>query len=217
MTDNSLGEALSAALDGEASEFELRRVLRDLDSDQLRAQAFRYQLQGQLMREERSAFSGIDLSGAIRTAIDEEAVDENLAAPVAAGSDIRFWHRPWARAAVAASVTLAVIFGVNTYNRADLNQTQVLAAADQSAPLVRTPALTPTNPVGAQSLLAGLELNAAPTAGAPGADQDRMAQAHQRQALRLESYMRQHTAQTVLTSAQGALPFARVASFDAPK
>ncbi len=211
MTDNSLGEALSAALDGEASEFELRRVVRGLDDAALCEQAFRYQLQGELLREEHTAFAGIDLSGRIRARIEAEDLDvlqdgADVSAAVA-GSDIRFWQRPLARAAVAASVTLAVILGVNTYNRADLGQPALVADAG-----IRTQ-VAPTSPIGAQSLLAGLDVQG--TSPASVADQDRLAQSHWRQAQRVESYMRQHTAQTVLTSAQGALPFARVASFDA--
>lgn len=214
MTDSSLGEALSAVTDGEAGEFELRRVLGASEFDQLRTRAFRYQVQSTLLHEERNAFASVDLVSGIHAAIEKEDAQISLN-ETPSTQDARFWQRSWVRSAVAASVTLAVILGVNTYNRSDLTASPMLAETTVSTPLVRSAAVASSHPVGAQSLLAGLQVSA-PAATAVTQSPDRLAETNHRQALRLESYMRQHTAQTVLTSAQGALPFARVSSFDAP-
>lgn len=216
MTNTSFGETLSAVVDGEASEFELRRVLADADFEQLRARGVRYQLQGALLRKEHNEFSTVDLTAGIHEALahEEARSAEYLSGAQVQSTDIRFWQRPWARAGVAASVTLAVILGVNTYNRADLTG-PVLARAEVAAPLVRSPEVEALQPVGAQSLLAGLNTQTPVKTERVEPAQVRLIESDQRQALRVQSYMRQHTAQTVLTSTQGALPFARVSSFDA--
>lgn len=114
-------ESLSALMDGEADELEIRRVLNQLDKDdELREQWKNYHLMGSLMRDE--SFDSLDLTKGINLALDgevaagddddfqtsngfEEAVDEK---------PVRAWYKPLTSVAVAASVTLAVLLGVQS-------------------------------------------------------------------------------------------------------
>ena len=92
--------ALSALMDDEASELELRRVLGSLNSDPaLRARWRRQQLVRDLMRERRAVLPEIDVSGNVMKAISHQT---SMA------------RNPLWSMAVAASVTIAVVLGGQT-------------------------------------------------------------------------------------------------------
>ena len=120
MTDRNK-ESLSALVDGEADELEIRRILNQLDKDDdLRESWKNYHLMGSLMRDER--FDNVDLAQGINQSLDgftdnkttdhgaEGAGTEVFNKPQTASP----WYKPMTSVAVAASVTLAVLLGVQS-------------------------------------------------------------------------------------------------------
>lgn len=107
-SDNvSLRESLSALMDGEVAEFEVRRILRAVPGDAgLRAAWHRYQLASQVMHGDLSR-DLTDLSIRISAAIDAEPALGELRP----GS----WRSRLGRVAVAASVAVIAVFGVNQF------------------------------------------------------------------------------------------------------
>lgn len=118
-------ESLSALMDGEAQELELRRLLRLLpDAPDLRARWMRHQLVSSIMHKQQY-FPGasLKLADAVQAAIQE---DFSYAA-----NDSGTWRRGAARFAVAASVALAVVAGVQWEQQrtADTRQLAIVVPA----------------------------------------------------------------------------------------
>jgi len=192
MSREALQESLSAVMDNEADELELRRVISALDDADVRATWSRYQLARAVMHKELLD-PRLDLSAAVSAAIADEV------APAKAG------RGPWrslGRLAVAASVTVAVLAGVRLYNQdemsgAELAQQQPVQQQSPSMPQVKGPAV-----------LAGYttESTEAPRAAAPGQsswnDQ------------RVPGYLRQHAQDAAAKGSESALPYARAASLE---
>lgn len=108
-----LDESLSAVMDGEAEELELRRVLAAAGEDPaLRERWARYQLVRDVMHKQ-AVLPGWDLASAVSAAIAAEEEPESAQPAASSG-----W-RQLGRLAVAASVTLAVLAGVRFYNSQD--------------------------------------------------------------------------------------------------
>ncbi len=140
MSRDVLNEAVSAAMDGEAAELELRRLLAASGAEQgeMRQRWARYQLARDVMHRQ-TVSPGLDLSGAVAAAIAAEpAPVQPAAAPRASGFVQRF-----GRIAVAASVTLAVLAGVRWYHQDDLQTPQLASQPLQSVqpalPVVSAP------------------------------------------------------------------------------
>ena len=113
-----LRESLSATMDGEADEFELRRVLDEMQKDVgLREVWSRYHIAGMLMRGERVHFSS-DIRERVWSQLQlgsEDDAVEAVSLPVdrsepAVGSRARLGR--FAGLAVAASVAFAAVVGV---------------------------------------------------------------------------------------------------------
>src|SRR5690606_12635887 len=189
MNREALHESLSAVMDNEADELELRRVLAASEDAELRATWSRYQVARAAMHKELLE-PRLDVAGAVFAALDKEPVPaRRLGAWPALG-----------RVAVAASVTLAVLVGVRFYNEADATGAQL---AERGA--------VPTSvmpQVQESAVLAGYSLGEVeqPQAGrsAQGASEW-----HQQ---RLPSYLRQHAQEAGLS--EGPLPYARAASLE---
>ena len=189
MNREALHESLSAVMDNEADELELRRVLAASEDAELRATWSRYQVARAAMHKELLE-PRLDVAGAVFAALDKEPVPaRRLGAWPALG-----------RVAVAASVTLAVLVGVRFYNEADATGAQL---AERGA--------IPTSvmpQVQESAVLAGYSLGEVeqPQAGrsAQGASEW-----HQQ---RLPSYLRQHAQEAGLS--EGPLPYARAASLE---
>lgn len=111
MSEHSLEQSLSALMDGETSELELQRILKNLDDPDVRQS-------WQSLHQVRSAmhqepFVVVDVSAGVMAALEGVSMDTvEQAAPKAASG----W-KGWQRMAVAASVTLAVLGGVRFYNQ----------------------------------------------------------------------------------------------------
>lgn len=116
-------EALSAFIDGESDELEVRRVLNQLEEgDELRETWQRYQLIGSLIREEDTL--KVDLSRGIRQTLDSESGTSSM-------------YSGWlTSAAVAASVTLAVLLGVQTVQQSSQPSPRLVQQpVEQQAPV----------------------------------------------------------------------------------
>jgi len=138
--NEQLQEALSALMDNEASELELRRILRDSKEDPgPMAVWHRYQLAASAMRRELPA-GIVDLSSRISQALEHEA-------PPAMGWSK--WLQPAGRVAIAASVAVVALFGVQQLQlrpgvsepaAVALSAANPPAVAEQSGPLFQLPA-----------------------------------------------------------------------------
>jgi sigma-E factor negative regulatory protein RseA len=194
MSREALHESLSAMMDNQADELELRRVLAASGEDaQVRATWSRYQVA-------RSAMHGelleprLDLASAVSAALADE--------PVPVVESVR--QGPWrsiGRLAVAASVTVAVLIGVRFYNQDEVTGSQMAQQTNQpmlSIPQVQGPAL-----------LAGFTAESEAATAESGA----VAQPgwHEQ---RLPVYLRQHAQQAAMSGADSALPHARAASLE---
>jgi len=117
MSREALQESLSAVMDNEADELELRRVLSAVDDAETRATWSRYQVARAAMHKEL-LLPNLDIASAVSAALADEAVP----AKVNKG--------PWrsvARLAVAASVTVAVLAGVRMYNQDEITGAELAA------------------------------------------------------------------------------------------
>ncbi|MDB6142470.1 MAG: anti sigma-E protein RseA [Pseudomonas sp.] len=196
MSREALQESLSAVMDNEADELELRRVLNAFDDAETRATWSRYQVARAAMHKDL-LLPRMDISAAVCAAIADEV------------SPVKVARSPWrslTRLAVAASVTVAVLAGVRLYNHDDiagveLAQQQAPQPASLSVPQVKGPAV-----------LAGYNESSeqAPGPMASGVLQGQAGWHDQR----LPGYLRQHAQQAALKGTESALPYARAASLE---
>ncbi|AZM96289.1 sigma-E factor negative regulatory protein [Vreelandella venusta] len=109
-------ESLSALMDSESDELELRRVLKSLPDDSDAAETWRrYHLARSMMQRERNVDVSVDLSAGIMDRLRDEPApaleNDAVATPVRSGG------LSFARGAgVAAAVSLMVITGVQFFN-----------------------------------------------------------------------------------------------------
>lgn len=139
MSREVLDESVSAVMDGEAGELELRRVLAAVGEDPaVRERWARYQMARAVMHKQ-TVMPGLDLASAVSAAIAAEEVP--------APQPARSW-RQMGRFAVAASVALAVLAGVRFYNGQDDTAALAPQLAQQSAQPQQTlpPVAAPQGP-----------------------------------------------------------------------
>ncbi|MDO9616832.1 MAG: anti sigma-E factor RseA C-terminal domain-containing protein [Pseudomonas sp.] len=198
MSRETLQESLSAVMDNQADELELRRVLAASDDPELRATWSRYQIARAVMHKELLE-PRLDIAAAVSAALADDVAP---VAPVAQQAPRGPW-RTVGRLAVAASVTVAVLAGVRLYNQDDITGAQLAQQANQ--PLLNIPQ------VSGPAMLAGFntsEGQSAPAASAVGQGQPGW---HEQ---RLPAYLRQHAQQAAMSTSEGALPYARAASLE---
>ncbi len=189
MNREALHESLSAVMDNEADELELRRVLAASEDAELRATWSRYQVARAAMHKELLG-PRLDVAGAVFAALDKEPVPaRRLGAWPALG-----------RVAVAASVTLAVLVGVRFYNEADSTGAQLAERGALPASVMPQ--------VQESAVLAGYSLGEVEQPQA-GRSAQEASEWHQQ---RLPSYLRQHAQEAGLS--EGPLPYARAASLE---
>ncbi|MFJ4142361.1 RseA family anti-sigma factor [Pseudomonas sp. NPDC089734] len=195
MSREALQESLSAVMDNEADELELRRVLNAIDDAETRATWSRYQVARAAMHKEL-LIPHLDISAAVSAAIADEV------------SPLKVARGPWrtlGRLAVAASVTVAVLAGVRLYNQDDI-------AGAQLAQQVQQPANLSVPQVKGPAVLAGYTESSEQATGpmANGVLQGQAAEGDQR----LPGYLRQHAQEAALKGTESALPYARAASLE---
>lgn len=193
MSREALQESLSALMDNETDELELRRVLAASGESEVRATWARYQVARAVMHKELLE-PRLDLAAAVSAALADE--------PAPAVSQPRLPWRGLGRLAVAASVTVAVLAGVRMYNQDDLATTQL--AQRDALPLLHA------RPLQGPAVLAGYTTNSVVVPQGQGATdaQQRWQQQH------LPAYVRQHAQQAAFIGTQSALPYARAASME---
>ncbi len=143
-----LRESLSAIVDDEADEFELRRVLDELEKNsELKTSWDRYHLIGTVMRDEYSD-RAVALREKVWRALDMEQIedardaDEPIVAPIASGSTRTPWLGRLTGLAVAASVAFAVVLGLDTINETPGATTPEIAAVIKDVGATQTVTLS---------------------------------------------------------------------------
>jgi sigma-E factor negative regulatory protein RseA len=196
MSREALQESLSAVMDNEADELELRRVLSAIDDAETRATWSRYQVARAVMHKDLLD-PKLDLAAAVSAALADEVVP--------AKSKPRAW-RSLGRLAVAASVTVAVLAGVRLYNHDEVTGAQLAqqqpVQSGPSVPQVQGPAV-----------LAGYTESAEQPSTGPMANGVLQNQAGW-QDQKLPGYLRQHAQEAAVKGTDTALPYARAASLE---
>ncbi len=112
-----LKESLSAVIDGEADEFELRRVLDEMNRDEVLAASWeRYHVIGAVLRGERATV-GVGMRNRVWAAVQAERAEASADAGVepevvaSRAATVSAGRRQWMPVAVAATVALAVVVG----------------------------------------------------------------------------------------------------------
>lgn len=133
MTERST-ESISALMDGEVADFELRRTLDRIESDPKLSEAWqRYHLVRSVMKNEEGAELKVDISASVMAALDSEPnfdIDESKSTELTELTEVdvnrknKFW-RPVASMAAAASVTAMVILGAQNLSQPPLEETIV--------------------------------------------------------------------------------------------
>lgn len=182
-------ESLSALMDGEASELELRRLLRD-DSDELDDLWARLHQQRAVLLGE-PVFAGMDISASVRAALGDEAPHR------ARHLD---WRKPLSGLAVAASVAAVVVFGLGGSPQSD----PLLAGSQQGAEqgsrvYLSVPGSTSTGTVNAS------------TASTQSPRFQNVDDEQSRQ--RFERFLQQHTERAAVNSGQGMVTYARLSNY----
>ena len=194
MSREALQESLSAVMDNEADELELRRVLNAADEAETRATWSRYQVARAAMHKEL-LLPNLDIASAVSAALADEAVP------------VKVKQGPWrtvGRLAVAASVTLAVLAGVRMYNQDDITGAELAAQQPVQQGVTVPQAQGP-------AVLAGYSESSEQATG-PMANGVLQNQAGWDQ--RLPGYLRQHAQESALKGTETALPYARAASLE---
>jgi len=198
MSREALQESLSALMDNEADELELRRVLSASEDAQLRSTWARYQVARAVMHKDLLV-PNLDIASAVSKALADEAAP--VVAPVAA---VAGRWRGLGRLAVAASVTLAVLAGVRLYNQDEVMGTQL--AQNNVQPTLPMPQ------VQGAALLAGYTESSEPVSAQQSkASTPSQLNWHEQ---RLPGYLRQHAQQAAMSTSDGVLPYARAASLE---
>ncbi|TDB01840.1 sigma-E factor negative regulatory protein [Halomonas marinisediminis] len=230
-------ESLSALMDNEGDELELRRVLKSLSDEPDAADAWRrYHLMRSLMRQESDVDVSVDLSAGILARLESEpapvldvGLHDDRARPAAARRSL-----PLARSAgIAAAVSLMVITGVQFYNGGGLPSGGAPSAelaggtpegAPQASPAglaataVQRPSLADLPlfqlPQGGVSglMTVGAGMQSTPMFLAPSQRQSLMAD--EEQARLLQSYLDRHAEGTAYRSGDAWMPLLRASGGD---
>jgi sigma-E factor negative regulatory protein RseA len=127
-SEKRLLESVSALVDGEASEIELHRILKQLDADHANqdqsvgSKWSRYQSVSQAMAG--SPLGGVDISESVSSAIAEEPTYASTLLPT-----VKSKLYTMGRFAVAASVAFVAIIGVQQLNQLSPLQSQTIDAS----------------------------------------------------------------------------------------
>lgn len=190
--NDRLAETVSALIDGEADELEVRRLLSGDNFDEVRAVWRSFHHLGERGSGLDARFATVDISGRVMAAIDDIALER--AAPR--------WWRPVASVAVAASVAAVVAVGVRSFDGAT-TQSQPQIAAGSASKVYPTPVAPNVGNVAVSAQMSG------PSQLRPVAlDADELARQQ------LDRYLLRHTERAMLNGGQGVVGFARVTELE---
>lgn len=206
MHDNSK-ESLSALLDGEAEELEIRRLLNAGEqSDEIHAHWQRYQIIGEVLRQKGHLDVTLDLRTGINQALDGKPMDDlkPIAHTPPKSPNNPNWIAWLALSSSAAAITLAVFMGINFMSSSATDTPKVLALQESN--------LTQAN-VSTVSQVQPEPMQPNSTVAKQQAYSQQQIQAAQQ---RLNTYLRQHIEDNAMHSATGIAPLAREASLPQP-
>jgi len=203
MTDHIL-EQISAAVDDELPAAEAGLLVRRLTADtQLRARWERYHLISDSLRNHLPRATAAGLAARVHAALEPEPV------PGAVPGRMRRILKPAAGFAIAASVALIAVVGVQTVQRQTAPAPVQVATAPDAAPAVAAdlaPAATVAETGPVPGATRNMELVAAPGASLdlaqPGATPD------------LNDYLLSHSGHVVNPGMQGMLPYVRIVGYE---
>jgi sigma-E factor negative regulatory protein RseA len=198
-----LRESVSALVDGEADELELRRLLAS--DDEVVRTAWRD------FHVVRDSISGVDMRFAqfdISQRVQAALADEIISAP----SLTARWWRPVASFAVAASVATVVAVGARHFN-SDIGGEAIAQTPTVSPVVASSMAAGRVYPAPMQPVVGNVPVSATMTSPLQpvSLDPDQLAQQ------RLQQYLLRHSERAALNNGQGVITFARVPQLDAPK
>ena len=201
-------EELSALMDGEASELELRRVINGIDQDgELLRKWRRYHLarsvmQGDMRESQAPDFMRLDVTAAVSAALEAEPAHDIKETRTPSGWQERF-IRPLSSVAVAASVSAMVVFGWQNFSAT--GDSNISAPGSHSVPLaqVSVPAANPASGYqtvsDSQRRIQRNVVNQADIVRLPS-----------EQNQRLNQYLVSHSGNAALNTASGSMSYTRV-------
>lgn len=154
LQESRLNEALSALMDDEADQLELRRVLRELPANpELSAAWKRYHAVRASLQQDIHSRPAVNLLQGVQARLAAEEGSPAFEHPTRSGSVLRSrFVRYLGQGAIAASVALAALMGISTLETADTGTAApALAAADN------TPVLNGEFNAGDQSRTAAID------------------------------------------------------------
>ncbi|WP_020405551.1 sigma-E factor negative regulatory protein [Hahella ganghwensis] len=195
-------ESLSALLDNEADDLELRRILAQAHDDEVMEVWCRYHQIRAGMNAEESAWAHVDLRQGIASRLDEELADDatddttidhsdavlsgSPKVPVGHSGAVTTTRFPWwGGAAIAASVAFAVVFLVQTTDLRNNTVPQIVETGVQSS---------------------GTEV-----ASTAGSGEIEFSDEHEQ---RLNAYLMKHAGNAALNGGRSVVPYARLTSFE---
>lgn len=214
---DQLSETISAVMDSQADDLEVRRLLKALDNASeeeaaaILAQWESFHSIGSVLRNESRSNNetptmraSSNFAASVSAAIADEAPMDKAARRPSKSDPM------WQRFAVAASVTLAILVGVQEYESMQAGDASY--TADNA---VTVPALKSVDQSVDQSVV---DLTAVQLASSEVALESSMSEAEKLEAIeaqeRLNEYLLEHTNHAAKQSGQGMIPFARLANFE---
>ena len=214
---DQLSETISAVMDSQADDLEVRRLLKALDNASeeeaaaILAQWESFHTIGSVLRNESRSNNetptmraSSSFAASVSAAIADEAPMDKAARRPSKSDPM------WQRFAVAASVTLAILVGVQEYESMQAGDASY--TADNA---VTVPALKSVDQSVDQSVV---DLTAVQLASSEVALESSMSEAEKLEAIeaqeRLNEYLLEHTNHAAKQSGQGMIPFARLANFE---
>ncbi len=205
---SQLKESLSAAIDGEADQFELRRVLDEVGRDpQLRASWQRYHAIGALIRGDGRVRPPTAVSPLDRL---RAGIDGSASATEALASSHRSRVGRLAGAGVAAMVALGIVIGFGDFSTAPLEDERAIAEA--SLPIMGIPASVRRAP----DVIEAPDLSAPALAAADAARRtaDLRPFPTESDMVRSQAYMLMHAHHMALSRPPGPTSLVKVAAFE---
>ncbi len=202
-------ESLSALMDGEATELELRRVLREAEqSPVLMSQWKAMNATRTSLNTAEAAFAKIDLSEKISQLVDQEAVYQQAGGQKSGSQNSPAWLKPLSGFAVAAGVAALVVMGSQTLTTVQNGPDSALQQTAQVNTVL--PAVAGQNALMASDgSLSSRQLNQTQVQH----EQRRLLAQKAMLQSKVSAYMQIHAQHASMNINQGALPIARAASY----
>lgn len=200
-------EELSALMDGEASELELRRIISGVDEDtELLRKWRRYHvarsvMQGDMRESQAAEYTRLDISAAVSSALAAEpAHDVKDSRPESSWQE-RFL-RPLSSVAVAASVSAMVVFGWQNFS--GTQDSNISAPGGNNATLAQV--VVPNSPDSGYQTVSDSQRRIQRTV----VNQADIVRLPSEQNQRLNQYLVSHSGNAALNTASGSMSYTRV-------